>query len=54
VTASFATLAWPPVLGSLGQGFKYKKLRSAHSPHQAAGCSKDQNSTSWSPENCSC
>ena len=43
MTASFSTLAWPPVLGSLGQASTARSAGQHISPHQAAGCSKDQN-----------
>jgi hypothetical protein len=43
VTASFGTLAWPPVSGSLGQASSVRSSGQHISPHQAAGCSKDQN-----------
>ena len=43
MTASFGTLAWPPILGLLGQASTAISSGQHISPHQAAGCSKDQN-----------
>jgi hypothetical protein len=43
VTASFSTLAWPPIVGLLGQASSARSAGQHISPHQAAGCSKDQN-----------
>jgi len=43
VTASFRTLAWPPIVGLLGQASSARSAGQHISPHQAAGCSKDQN-----------
>jgi len=42
VTASFGTLVWPPVLGSLGQGSSLRSSGQHISPHQAAGRSMNQ------------
>ena len=43
MTASFGTLAWPPVVGLLSQASSARSSGQHISPHQAAGCSKDQN-----------
>jgi hypothetical protein len=50
VTASFGTLAWPPILGSLGQASGLRSSGQHISPHKAAGLLKGPKSTSWSPE----